>query len=764
MARKLQEKSKRKEDDAQPTTGNSTQSGGRGKADGDESSTHELEAFTLSQAHKHYLLPLFPDFTLAKANKGMRKGMNGKKFVEGILPNFMACFRILQGNESEKEKKRLEEAYAEKIYNWYNNNKKGILAELSEVLSQTTAENLWYYDYPSTTSNAVQKHLKESKAKFTIGEFRRIQHEQFMACSERTRETYIQKVREHNERAWAAGPLTGEPHQVFVKDFTSHLSKVLEDGFKKAGIITTVDFMHEAPPETWVDNEKHMVVSSLTTSEIEAYQDTQDHNDSSRAFATWVHDFHYNKAQSAKAPTLRPSVYPDRQAEGLPVVPVLGPDLHVALVRNIYHDFFTTMWSYGGGQTSVPWALIMEDIAQGGETWIRRQCLPDPKVALVVPPSRLTLACGLKWVEHFKMQQNGGPLEQQLQFTQTLALKPPPVLLAALRPCPTMKYLAGIPYNSRGWQWLKSLTGGGMSLDNPLKLPTVEVTMEDPIISEEEVRSWKELFGDIWPEIEENISALAACSNEAEMLGPYSPPDGMWADPPDDTKASSIVVVPLPGHLPQQTPSDTAHVNFVVKFWFPPEFFQAPWKSRTHATVDHIEQFMVEGLSRSAAIHAPSKTILGGKCGGSWLVRGQVMLLANIAACTGRIAPPIPAPESYETDRLTETHWKHAKINDILRQSIAERIRPPLPEPGCDLPEEEPSMTKEHHEADFETEEHVRPVPRNKDGAGASESGDSSDWSDGDTFKPPEQDESSEEDVQSQGSAAGSDPKGKRPE
>ncbi|CAE6391234.1 unnamed protein product [Rhizoctonia solani] len=813
MPKTSKEKSTSKDNPGQATTGDGSKSRGERESERHKSSNFELDPITLSQRQKDYLLPLFPDYTLAKANKGTRKGMNGKKFVEGMIEEFLVKFRIFQGSEGEKKKKALEDCYTEKIYNWFNNNKKGVRAELTDLLSTTSAENLWYYEFPSITSNAVQEYLNNHKAeKFSLGLFRRIQHEQYLEVDERIRQSYAAKAREHNDQVRAAGPLTGEPHQVYVKEYASRLSKAIEDGFTKCGILTTVHFMHEAPPESWVDNKKHMTVSSLTTNEIEDYLEVQDHDDSSRAFTTWVHETYFNQKQSVKAQVVRPSVYPDRQAESLPLVPVLGPDPRISIVRDIYHDYFTAMWAYGGGQTSVPWSLIIEDIAQGGEEWIRRSCLPNPKDAPLVLPSRLTLRHGLKWVEHFEKRQKGAPLGEQLQFAQTFALKPPPTTSSALRPCPTNKYRAntvytlrftepiqrseavtGIPYLPRAWHWLRSLTGGSPSFNNGLKLPTAEVVMEDPVILPAEVTSWKDLFGNSWGKVEEVVDALVACANEAESLGPHSPPDGIWATI-EDVESCSGSRLPLPAHLPQRPPSDVTTRDYFVIFWFPADFYQPPFKSRNNATIDFIEQYMEEGLPQSSVFHHPSQTIVGGKCGGAWLIRGHVLLLANIAASTRLIEPPVPAPESYELERLTDTHWKRAiswgqsllakyqKSNDILRQSLPERIRPPQPEPGCAPSAGDSPTTEEFEEGSRESKGSAkgatRKQPKRKikrplqlgtsyvaDGARSLGSDDSERWSgsDSDNFKPIEREESSEDDIEAEGSAT-SDPKGKRPE
>ncbi|CEL53162.1 hypothetical protein RSOLAG1IB_11294 [Rhizoctonia solani AG-1 IB] len=154
---------------------------------------------------------------------------------------------------------------------------------------------------------------------------------------------YAAKANAHNKDMKAGGPLTGEEHQEFLASYTACLSKLVEHGYSHGGIVTMCHIMHEAPPNTWVDGKKAMTISLICNQAIEEYQETQDHQDSSQTFATWVRKSYLNIKASQKA-VIWPSVYPDQADKYLPVVPKLGPDPRVAILRKVYHDYITAIW------------------------------------------------------------------------------------------------------------------------------------------------------------------------------------------------------------------------------------------------------------------------------------------------------------------------------------------------------------------------------------------------------------------------------------
>jgi hypothetical protein len=210
------------------------------------------------------------------------------------------------------------------------------------------------------------------------------------------------------------------------------------------------------------------------------------------------------------------------------------------------------------------------------------------------------------------------------------------------------------------------------------------------------------------------------------------------------------------------------------------DFFGPAHKARSNATIDYVEQFMVDDFLHSSAIHAPSQTIIGGPRGGVWLVRAHVLLLANIAACTHRITPPVPPPETYQTDRLTDAHWsraiswteylleRYAKSNQILSDNLPQRVRPPPPEQGCGptlhdvtsihdegsdtdtLQEDIPSQDLIRIQPGRSAKQSRAEMSKRPESSDSERSNPSDDWSDSDEFVPRREDSSDKDNEDSE--------------
>lgn len=74
---------------------------------------------------------------------------------------------------------------------------------------------MWYHEFPTVTRDAVDAELASlgNKAKFTIGQFRKIQCEKFAELDEGTRKRYQIMAEAAKREAAKAGPLTGDALQ-----------------------------------------------------------------------------------------------------------------------------------------------------------------------------------------------------------------------------------------------------------------------------------------------------------------------------------------------------------------------------------------------------------------------------------------------------------------------------------------------------------------------------------------------------------------------
>ncbi|CAE6509652.1 unnamed protein product [Rhizoctonia solani] len=670
--------------------------------------------FTLKKLHKSHLIGLYPQYTLAKANKGTRVGKNGKKYVWEILDNFLERFHLL-GSINKNNGPLVDayrKAYHQKIYNWFNNSQDE-KEELSTFLSKAEAPNLWYADFPSTTDNAIDAYLaanKEKKAKWSLALFRSTLCSEYAKQAKNVQELYATKAKEKTaELAATTSLLTGPAHQAYVQAFNhtlytnyfvesflkksmDELMQLIEKLDKKAGILVVGHISHEAPPNDFVSSTKQFQITSFATKRIEDYLEEQDNANSGQGFSAWLS----GNAERELPEDVHPAVYPDRNAQNQPYIPPLGPDPRLAVVREVYHDSVTATYQYCGGVGPVPWTTIIESLAAGEVTWFALSRLPDPELAPFLEPRKLKLQQGLIWLPHLAKRQNGAPKDEHFLFNQTFgASKPPPDWSCALRPFTTTQHrnntvhvlrydgyiersqaVSGIRYPKRTWMWMRKLESGVPIQESSRSLPTRAFGLVEPVISDAEIDAYKVIFQGCWDVVSALVLRMTSLVNQAEDLGPVSPPDGLWADIVETPGPTSFAIMALPLIFPQDAPLSTdAALAYIKRFWFPVDLFQNTRKSRENGTLDYVEQYLEEGMAQSPITHQPSGTLIGGKLGSGWLVRGEVMLLANIGASLKKFDPPIPAPEHYQLDRITESDWKRALgWGDLLCSRLEESI------------------------------------------------------------------------------------------
>lgn len=87
--------------------------------------------------------------------------------------------------------------------------------------------------------------------------------------------------------------------------------------------------------------------------------------------------------------------------------------------------------------------------------------------------------------------------------------------------------------------------------------------------------------------------------------------------------------------------------------------------------------------------HSKSQTFFGGKWGIAWVIRALILVLVNAAAASGKLKPPVPAPEGYDLERMGPSDLKRTvswlaewlglleSACDVLRSSYDERVRAP---------------------------------------------------------------------------------------
>lgn len=109
--------------------------------------------------------------------------------------------------------------------------------------------------------------------------------------------------------------------------------------------------------------------------------------------------------------------------------------------------------------------------------------------------------------------------------------------------------------------------------------------------------------------------------------------------------------------LPQSPPSDDKISTFATRFWAGRTYFGAKDKGIPCGALDAFESWQ-DLMCAGPLYHSESKMFHGGKWGVVWIVRGLLVLLANLGAATKIVQAPIPAPNEYELDRASKANFK----------------------------------------------------------------------------------------------------------
>ncbi|KAB5590132.1 hypothetical protein CTheo_6419 [Ceratobasidium theobromae] len=561
--------------------------------------------------------------------------------------------------------------FEQKIYNFFNNFK----AEDEEVvhhLKKMMPENLWYKECPSVTNKAIEAYLSKNKGS---------KH----------------NIDEDKHKAEAAGPLTGEVQEQYYDKFLHKLHSLAKEGEKTAGIVLSV---HIAYHKSTSSNISGLSIDFFCSKQISDYKKTRDHTDSAMSFAAYLQE-------EMDAPIVgqppEPAIVPDQKDHNCPIIPAIDSNICVPLAHRLVRSAITAYWCtyFGlllsncadtvaddaGGISPVLWAEIKDSIKSEDYKWIEKEQLPDASKALFKEPGQLKLSECLEWLVHLSKRQNGAPATERFQFQQVYAsTSPPPSWSCALQPSPQIQrgkhqvYLlhyegcinqsqvaAGIPYHKSTWEWLAHLDGEGSLSQHWHGLPSCLLQeVCEPLIGNWEMDVIKEVFCVCDDEVLNKVERLVQLVNKAKKYVPAMTPSGLWSEINSEVR-------PLPLLFPQTSPLNSNSIQYLLTFWMWKEYYQLATKTRDEGTMDFLEGWLKDSLTKGVTQHEQSCTFIGGPCGVVWVVRGLAKTLANIGACVGKIIPPIPAPESYELDRIGLPHWNRA----LKWESAAERLSPP---------------------------------------------------------------------------------------